>query len=166
MYGAENKGVCTSTNEGPESKAAHLKSPKICTSSRSSQRSPLAALVLTGSTLRLSSVTPLKFKIQNLHFRVKTGGAIRDKGQLAAQTKSRLLPKKQERGVNISNLSPLLKTCLFSLRDKSGFAEGTLPTLQSLYFSQSSPLCLPLLTDNHVALRVCSEVGLMRSPLG
>lgn len=34
-----------------------------------------------------------------------------------------------------------------------------------MYFSPSSRPLLPLLTDYHVVLRVCSEVGLTRSPL-
>lgn len=94
-----------------------------------------------------------------------------DKGHLAAQRKS-TLPQQWSKSIgkrsNLNFSEPpltLFESCLFLLQDKSGCANGTLPTLQYLFFFQSHHLLLPLLTDNHVVLRVCSEEGLMRSPL-
>lgn len=66
MHGAEDeeKGVCTwrQLTKGLNQKQHISNPPKSALLPRSRQEGPLAALVLTGSTLQLSSVTPLKFK--------------------------------------------------------------------------------------------------------
>lgn len=61
-----------------------------------------------------------------------------DKGHLTAQTKSTLLEhqlkKKEAISTPMKASVMLFHTCLFLLQAKSGLANGTSPTLQSLYF--------------------------------
>lgn len=94
-----------------------------------------------------------------------------DKGHLTAQTKSTLLEHQLKKKKKPSQLlwNPLwcysTPVCFCCKLNQKLLMVPHPPCSLCTFSLWPKPLFLPLLTGNHVVLRVCSEVGLMRSPL-